>query len=462
MAFWKKNPLESGLREILGKEGILCEKADVACYGFDSSGLEAEPYLVALPESIEQVCKIARLCNRLEIPLVPRGAGSSTTGSAVPVRGGVVLSFSRMNRILRIDPVELTARLEPGVVTGVLQEEVEKRGLFYPPDPASLRFCTIGGNVATGAGGARAVKYGVTKDYVRSLKVVLSDGNLIHTGSDTAKGVAGYDLTHLFVGSEGTLGIVVEILLRLLPLPEAVGTAVALFDDLEWAVEAVTCLFTSGILPRCAEFLDEKSLSVASKALPFEVPEEARAFLLLEVDGTISSVKSQLSALKACLKRSGAIKVLEARDAKERERLWEARRSVSPALKGLGYDRKISEDICVPRRAIKAMLSYLKEIQPLYPVDIFTFGHLGDGNLHVNLLFNSNELDDQGLDGLIERIMKRCLELGGTISGEHGIGLTKMKYLGLELSSQVVGLERQIKKVFDPKGILNPGKIFEE
>ncbi len=460
MAFWKKDPLESGFKEILGPKGLLCEKADVACYGFDSSGLEAEPHLVTLPEHIEQVRKIARLCNRLQVPVVPRGAGSSTTGSAVPVCGGVVLSFSRMNRILGIDPVELTVRVEPGVVTGVLQEEVEKHGLFYPPDPASLKFCTIGGNVATGAGGARAVKYGVTKDYVRSLKVVLSDGSLIHTGADTAKGVAGYDLTHLFVGSEGTLGIVVEILLRLLPLPEAVGTTAALFDDLEGAVEAVTCLFISGILPRCVEFLDENTLSVVSRAFPFDVPRQARAFLLLEVDGERYSVKTQLSGLRACLKRAGAIEVLEAKDEKERKRLWEARRSVSPALKGLGYDRKISEDICVPRRAIKAMLSYLKEIQPFYPVDIFSFGHLGDGNLHINLLFNSHELDEQGLDDIIKKIMKRCLELGGTISGEHGIGLTKMKYLGFELSSRVIGLERQIKKVFDPKGILNPGKIF--
>ena len=460
MAFWKKDPLESGFKEVLGPKGLLCEKADVACYGFDSSGLEAEPHLVTLPEHIEQVRKIARLCNRLQVPVVPRGAGSSTTGSAVPVCGGVVLSFSRMNRILGIDPVELTVRVEPGVVTGVLQEEVEKHGLFYPPDPASLKFCTIGGNVATGAGGARAVKYGVTKDYVRSLKVVLSDGSLIHTGADTAKGVAGYDLTHLFVGSEGTLGIVVEILLRLLPLPEAVGTTAALFDDLEGAVEAVTCLFISGILPRCVEFLDENTLSVVSRAFPFDVPRQARAFLLLEVDGERYSVKTQLSGLRACLKRAGAIEVLEAKDEKERKRLWEARRSVSPALKGLGYDRKISEDICVPRRAIKAMLSYLKEIQPFYPVDIFSFGHLGDGNLHINLLFNSHELDEQGLDDIIKKIMKRCLELGGTISGEHGIGLTKMKYLGFELSSRVIGLERQIKKVFDPKGILNPGKIF--
>ncbi len=462
MAFLKKDPLESGLKEILGKEGLLCEKADVSCYGFDSSGLEAEPDLVALPESVEQVRKIVRLCNRLHVPLVPRGAGSSTTGSTVPVRAGVILCFSRMNRILGIDPVELTARVEPGVVTGVLQEEVEKQRLFYPPDPASLKFCTIGGNVATGAGGARAVKYGVTKDYVRSLRVVLSDGSLIHTGVDTAKGVAGYDLTHLFVGSEGTLGIVVEILLRLLPLPEAVGTVAALFCDLDAAVDAVTCLFISGILPRCAEFLDENTLSVVSRALPFDVSEEARAFLLLEVDGEISSVKSQLSALKACLQKAGAIKVLEAKDEKERRRLWEARRSVSPALRGLGYDRKISEDICVPRRAISAMLSYLREIQPLYPVDIFSFGHMGDGNLHVNLLFNSHEMDHQDLEALIKKIMKKCLELGGTISGEHGIGLTKMKYLGLELSPRVIGLERQIKKVFDPKGILNPGKIFEE
>ncbi len=462
MAFWGKDSLERGLGDILGPDGLLREKADVACYGFDSSGFESEPRFVALPGSIQQVCKVAKLCNDLGVAITPRGAGSSTTGSAVPARGGVVLCFSRMNRILEIDPVELTARVEPGVVTGVLKEEVARHGLFYPPDPASLKFCTIGGNVATGAGGPMAVKYGVTRDYVRRLKIVLADGSLVETGAVTSKGVVGYDLARFLVGSEGTLAIVVEIVLSLIPMPEAVGTVCACFRDVGEAVDALTYLFLSGTLPRCAEFLDTATLTVVSDRLAFDVPRDTGALLLVEVDGDGPSVENQFIKVKDAFANAGALSKVQADTAEEREQLWRVRRGVSPALKGLGYEGKVSEDICVPRRAVKEMLFFLHETERLFPVKIFCFGHLGDGNIHVNLLFNSSELVEQELNRLIGRIMKKCVGLGGTISGEHGIGLSKMDHIGMELPPRVIGLERKIKRVFDPRGILNPYKIFRD
>ncbi len=461
MALFKKSSLEKGLLRIVGPSGLLSSQADRLCYGFDSSGLEHEPSLVVLPDNTLQVKKVIRLCSQLGVSVTPRGAGSGTTGAAVPINGGVVLCLLRMNRILEIDPVEMMARVQPGVVTGVLQKEVEKHGLFYPPDPASLNFCTIGGNIATGAGGARAVKYGVTRDYVRGLKVVLADGSLIETGSATAKGVVGYDLTNLFVGSEGTLGIVVEAVLKLLPRPKAYGTVAAYFERIEHAVDSVTCLFKSGLLPACAEFLDEKTLEVVRAELPVEAPPDARAFLLIEVDGDEASVEKDLGVLTDCLKKERAISFFEAGTVQERQKLWQVRRGVSPALKKLGFEKKISEDICVPRKAIKEMLSYLRGLEEHSSINIFSFGHVGDGNIHVNLLFNPDEISDEDISSLIKEIMKKSVELGGTISGEHGIGISKMPYVGVELSDKVIELEKDIKKVFDPKGILNPGKIFE-
>ncbi len=461
MGFFRKNPLKRDLQKILGPSGLLTEKADVICYGFDSSGYERFPSFVVLPETIEQVSKVVALCNDLGVPVTPRGAGSATTGATVPEEGGVVICFSRMNRIIKIDPVELTATVQPGVVTGYLQKEVEKQGLFYPPDPASLAFCTIGGNVATGAGGPRAVKYGVTRDYVRSLKVVLADGSVIETGAGTAKGVVGYDITRLFVGSEGTLGVVVEVVLRLVPRPQAVGTLAGLFPSVESCVESVSLLFSSGYLPRCAEFLDEKCLGAVSASMPMKIDAESKAFLLVEMDGDELSVRQQLQMAKRCLQDAGALSIFEPKSQEQRQEIWKVRRGLSPALKGLGFDSKVSEDVCVPRRAIKEMLEYLYSLEMGRPVRIFCFGHIGDGNLHVNLLFNRMELEKDELASLVGNIMKKAVELGGTISGEHGIGLAKKDYIDIELTDRLLALEQALKKVFDPKGIFNPGKIFK-
>ena len=448
-------------QDILGEDYFLKDPADTACYSFDAGGIEFQPWAVALPENTGQVSSLLKLCSEKGIPVTPRGAGSATTGSAVPASGGLVISMTRMNRIRSIDHVELSCTVEPGVITGRLQKEVERHGLFYPPDPASLSFCTIGGNVNTCAGGARAVKYGVTRDYVRSLEVVLADGTVIRAGASTAKGVVGYDLRNLFIGAEGTLGIVTEITLRLLPVPEAVGTAAAAFPSSRNAMDAVTCLFRSSILPRCAEFLDSLSLQCVSGLLPFKPAPGDQALLIVEVDGPSDSISHQLEKVKLCLSEHGATAVYQPDSQEDSERLWAARRRLSPSIKRLGFEKKISEDICVPRSQLSAMLDFLDDAGRIYPVTILTFGHAGDGNLHVNLLFNREDLkSDAEVQDLIRAVMKKTVALGGTISGEHGIGLAKRPFLELELQPEVIGLHRKLKKVFDPGNILNPHKVF--
>ncbi len=443
---------------ILGEENLLTSLVDTACYGIDASGLEATPDFVALPKTVNEISAILKLCNRWEMPVTPRGAGSGTTGASVPVKGGLCISFARMNRILSIDPVELTAVCEPGVITAKIDEEAKRFNLFYPPDPASLNFCTIGGNVNTGAGGARAIKYGVTKDYVKGLEVCLPDGTIIKTGTETSKGVVGYDLTRLFVGSEGTLGIVTKVILRLIPRPEGIVTICGLFPRMEDAINAVTGLFLSGILPRCAEFLDEKTLKLVSGELPIEVLDQDRVFLLVELDGDRESLFLSGKRTEEVLKKNGG-RVLLARDERERRLLWKVRRSVSPYLKRLGFSKKISEDVCLPRKEISSFLNFLKELERDSGINFFIFGHIGDGNLHVNLLFNKEDLKKE-LNEVIRELMQRAVSLGGTISGEHGIGLLKMPFIDIELGKRVMDIEKGIKKVFDPKNILNPGKVF--
>lgn len=453
--------LISRFRDIVGSDYFLTDPADTVCYSFDASGYEKAPWAVVLPENTEQVSRILGICSSNQIPVIPRGAGSGTTGASVPVSNSLVLCLTRMKTIKSINRVELSCVAEPGVITGRLQKKVEERGLFYPPDPASLSFCTIGGNVNTCAGGARAVKYGVTRDYVRSLEVVLADGSVIRAGASTAKGVVGYDLRHLFVGAEGTLGIVTEITLKLLPLPEAVGTLAATFPSSLQAIESVTCLFRSGILPRCAEFLDGPSLKCISELLPFDVGPADQAFLLVEVDGPSGSVASQLEKVKKCLGQNRGASLFVPEGQADTSMLWNARRKLSPAIKKLGFQRKISEDICVPRAALTKMLAFLQELEKNTPITILSFGHAGDGNLHVNLLFNEEELESEGqVKEIIKRIMERTVELGGTISGEHGIGIAKSPFLSLELKPRTIELQRQIKRVFDPCNILNPSKIF--
>ena len=432
---------------------------DLVCYGFDACGIEDLPSAVVWPETAEHVSLIMRYADANRIPVVPRGAGTGMTGGAVPLKGSVVLSMEKMNRIIELDKENLTVLVEPGIINGRLQREVEDHGFFYPPDPASMNFCTIGGNVAENAGGPRALKYGVTKDYVMEIEAVLPNGDLINVGVRTHKGVVGYDLARLLVGSEGTLAVATKIRLKLLPLPEDVLTLLCLFTDLEASGKAVSMIISSRIVPRTLEFMDREAIKAVEKFQPLGLDDNVEALLLIEIDGHPEAIKKEAGKVAdICMKLGADVKMAEGDAA--RERLWECRRRVSPALYSLS-PRKIGEDIVVPRNSIPRMLTSLKKLSEKTGIKIVNFGHAGDGNIHVNLMVDrTNEEENRKAEALVREIFNTTLSLGGTISGEHGVGITKAPYIGMEIKGSELALMKGIKNLFDPKNILNPGKIF--
>ena len=432
---------------------------DILCYGFDASGLEALPSAVVWPQEVEDVIKVIKYANTKGVPVIPRGAGTGMTGGAVPSKGAIILSMEKMNRIIEIDEKNLNVLVEPGVINGKLQRELQRHRLFYPPDPASMNFCTIGGNVAENAGGARAVKYGVTKDYVLGLEAVLPDGRLINTGVKTAKGVVGYDLTGLLVGSEGTLAVITKIRLKVLPLPQDVITLMVLFKELEQSGVAVTQIISEGIIPRTLEFLDRETIKAVEQYKPIGLPDDIDALLLIELDGAPSVITMDAEKVSDICGRLGG-DVIMAENEIAREKLWEARRAISPALFRIS-PTKINEDIVVPRTRLPEMLRILKGLSESTGIRIVNFGHAGDGNIHVNLMVDKNNKDEYAKAlKLVGDIFSATLELGGTISGEHGVGLTKKDYITMEIQPAELELMKKIKAVFDPKNILNPGKIF--
>ncbi|MBS1114430.1 MAG: glcD2 [Nitrospirae bacterium] len=432
---------------------------DILCYGFDASGLEAPPAAVVWPHDVPDVIKVITYAYANGVPVIPRGAGTGMTGGAVPSQGAIILSMEKMNRIIEIDEENLTVLVEPGVLNGKLQRELQRRKLFYPPDPASMNFCTIGGNVAENAGGARAVKYGVTKDYVMGLEAVLPDGRLIKTGVKTAKGVVGYDLTGLLVGSEGTLAVITKIRLKVLPLPQEVITLMVFFKELEKSGVAVTQIITAGIIPRTLEFLDRETIMAIENYKPIGLPGDIDAMLLIELDGHPSVITRDAEKIsEICGHLDGEVTMAENEAA--REKLWEARRAVSPALFHIS-PTKINEDIVVPRNRLPEMLRILRGLSESTGIRIVNFGHAGDGNIHVNLMVDRNNREEyEKARKLVGDIFRATLELGGTISGEHGVGLTKKEYITMEIQPDELELMKKIKAVFDPKNILNPGKIF--
>ncbi len=432
---------------------------DLLCYGFDAAGLDSAPSAVVWPQDADDVVKVVNFASTHNIPIIPRGAGSGMTGGAVPSKGAIILSLERMNRILEIDRENMTALVEPGVINGKFQRELERFKLFYPPDPASMNFCTIGGNVAENSGGPRALKYGVTRDYVIGLEAVLPDGNVIHTGVKTAKGVVGYDLTRLLVGSEGTLAVITKIRLRILPMPDEIVTLLALFGDLEKSGDAVRLILGQGIIPRTIEFLDKGAVNAVEKYKPVGMPRDAEALLLIELDGHPQAISKEAERITEICRKLQA-EVIMAEDEAAREKIWTARRAVSPALYHL-KPAKISEDIVVPRSRIPQMLGTLKRLGEETGITIINFGHAGDGNIHVNLMIDRNDKTEyEKARKLVAEIFSATLELGGTISGEHGIGLTKAGYITMEIPPAELELMKKIKGVFDPKNIMNPGKIF--
>jgi glycolate oxidase len=445
------------LKKIVGSANLYTSPEEMVVYSYDATQREALPWAVARPSTAREVSEILVLANKERFPVIPRGAGTGMSGGSVPARGGLVLSLERMNRILEVDEENLIAVVEPGVVTGDLQREVEKRGLFYPPDPASHDFCTIGGNVAECAGGLRAVKYGVTKDYVLGLEVVLPTGEIIKTGGRTLKSVAGYDLTKLIVGSEGTLGIATTIILKLLPQPESVRTLSVLFDSIEAAAAAVSSIIAGRILPRALEFMDHAALRAVEKHLGEDISGGAKAMLIVEVDGPSTSTERDIERVADIVGRAGASRVNRAENESERERLWKARRSLSPALYTI-KPKKINEDIVVPRSRIPDILREIGEIAKRHDLLIVNFGHAGDGNIHTNIMID--EGDAPRAEIAVKEIFEAVLRMKGSISGEHGIGLSKAAYLPMELGPDALKTMKRIKDALDPNNILNPGKIF--
>jgi glycolate dehydrogenase FAD-linked subunit len=447
------------LKAIAGPENVVSDEAGLLAYAYDATRLKGTPQAVVRPGTEEEVSKILSLASERGIPVIPRGAGSGLSGGAVAKSGGIVLSFERMSRILSIDVGNRIATVQPGVVTGDLQRAVEERGLFYPPDPGSLAFCTIGGNVAENAGGMRAVKYGVTRDYVTALRAVLPSGEVIRAGVKTAKGVVGYDLARLLVGSEGTLAVVTEITLRLIPLPERVITMTGLFAGPKQAGEAVAAIMASPYTPRCLEFLDGEALNAGARKIGYRLPENAGAFLLVEVDGNREDAARHMDGIRGLMKDK-ALEIKITQDRALAAELWKLRRSTSQALYSIA-SHKINEDIVVPIAKVPEALEGFRKIASESGQKIVCFGHAGDGNIHVNVMTDKSDPEKlKKAEEAIEEVFRLVLALGGTISGEHGVGLTKLPYIGMELSGVELDLLKKIKSVFDPKGILNPGKIF--
>ena len=448
------------LQNIVGNSYCSREKEDLICYAYDATARTYLPDAVIFPKDAKEIAAILQVANADRFFVIPRGSGTGMTGGSLPVAGGVVVVMGRLSRILGIDKDNLVAHVEPGVITGRFHRAVEKENLFYPPDPSSSDFSTLGGNLAECAGGPRAVKYGVTRDYVLGLEVVLPTGEIIRTGVATAKGVVGYDLTRLIVGSEGTLGIITRITVRLLPLPEAVRTMIAVFDDMEVAAETVSEIIRRGIVPRTIEFMDNASIRCVERYLNMDLPVNAGALLLIEVDGKINEVDVLIEQLKTVCVSQGVTDTSIARRKEDIEKLWKARKAISPALFQYGPD-KINEDIVVPRSRIPDMVRKIAALKERTGLTMVSFGHAGDGNIHFNIMLDKKNRDDlRKAEEAIDALFEYTLELGGTISGEHGIGITKAPYIAREIGTLELKLMKKIKKVFDPNGILNPGKIF--
>jgi glycolate oxidase len=447
------------LERALGSGRVVTDADVLASYAHDES--EVPPHLpqaVIRVASEREVAATMRICSEHEVPVTPRAAGTGRTGGAVPLAGGIVLAFEHMRAIKGIEDDNLIAVVEPGVVTGELHAAVEERGLFYPPDPNSLASCTLAGNVAENAGGPRALRYGSTRDYVLGLRVVTADGTTLSLGKRTPKGVTGYDLTSLMVGSEGTLAITTEIIVKLVPKPEAVATLLAFLPDLDSAARAVSAVLLRGMLPRCMELLDEATLEIVRGSSSLPIPQHTRALLLIELDGDQSALDSQLERCGNALSDAGATEVLMARHVGERQQLWAARRELSRALRARAKF-KLAEDVVVPRSKIPALIGACQRISEQFGVHMPSYGHAGDGNLHVNFLWDDPSQTER-VHEAIGALFEAVIGLGGTLSGEHGIGVLKAKYLPLEQSSELIALQERLKAMFDPKGILNPGKIF--
>ncbi|MBF0284523.1 MAG: FAD-binding protein [Magnetococcales bacterium] len=447
------------LSRILGGERLLTARADLEAYAWDNTGPKYLPQAVALAETREEVAAVLSTCQRARIPVVPRGAGTGNVGGSLPVRGGIVLSTQRMNRILEIQPADRLAVVEPGVINADLQQALAPTGLFWPPDPSSAKSCSVGGNLAMCAAGPNAPRFGVTRDWVLGLTAVLMDGSLLRTGGRTTKGVVGYDLTRLLVGSEGTLAVIVEATLKLAPRPAERRLLRACFASVEEAARAVTRLMGEGESPSAVEFIDAGCLDLLRQANASTLPEAARALLLVEVSGESGMATWQAERV---LERLQALNPLETATAgvEEAGRIWSARFALSPLLKKLA-PRRINEDVVVPVSHLAELVTGVEEIAARRGIPIVCFGHAGNGNLHVNLLVDPADAKQMSrVDPALGDLFRLTLALQGSLSGEHGVGLQKSPFIAWELDPVSLALQQRLKALFDPLGLLNPGKIF--
>jgi glycolate oxidase len=456
------NQIIDQLNEIVGKKHVLHTPEDLAVYSYDGTFAEGLPDVVVLPASTEEVSQVVKVAAANQIPIIARGMASGLAAGSIPViSGGIVVSLTRMNKILEIDTQNATVRAEAGVITAILQAEVEKTGLFYPPDPSSIKHSTIGGNIACNAGGPRCLKYGVTGDYVLGLKVVLANGQVLETGGKPIKDVTGYDLKSLFTGSEGTLGIITEALLRLVAKPRYAKTALAEFASLDDASRTVNAILLAGIVPATLELMDQTALTCIEEAMHLGLNTDLGASLIIETDGTDEqTVLSEIEACARICEETGAQTVKMAKNETERASLWKARRSISPAL-ARRSPNKLGEDITVPRSAIPEVVKLLRGISAKYGLQIVIFGHAGDGNLHPNILFDKRIPEQwKAVEQMVAEIFDAALSVGGTLSGEHGVGVLKRPYLEKALGTISITVQRSIKQALDPQNIFNPGKMF--
>ena len=449
------------LTKIVGKDNLLTQKEDMVTYSYDAAVLDpVVPHAVVMPENSEQLGQIVKVCSTHRVAMTVRGSGTNLSGGTIPSNtSGVVVLTGKLNKILEINEADMYAVVQPGVVTATLAAAVEKKGLFYPPDPGSQAVSTLGGNVAENAGGLRGLKYGVTKDYVMGLSFFDSMGEHVKSGSRTVKCATGYNLTGLMVGSEGTLGVIDEIILKLIPLPKARKSMVAVYKTIEQASEAVAAIIADRIVPATLELLDNFTIRAVESYSKAGLPVDAGALLLIEVDGHPGQVEEDGLRVAEICRETGAESVKVATDDAERDRIWAARRSALSALAKL-KPTLVLEDATVPRSKIPAMVKYLQEISKKYDISIGTFGHAGDGNLHPTILTDKrNKAEWHRVEQAIEEIFDRALELGGTLSGEHGTGLAKAPFLEKETGRSAILFSRRLRKAMDPYNILNPGKI---
>jgi glycolate oxidase subunit GlcD len=445
------------LRELLPNERLYADPIDCYAYAYDNSRKIYPPDVVAFPITSDEVQAITLLCNKYKTPLTPRGRGTGTAGGCLPEQGGVELSLERMLRIITVDPANRVIVAEPGVLNQSIQEAAHPHGFFWPPDPSSAMYCSIGGNIATSAGGPHAVKYGTTRDHVLGLKAVTGSGEIIKTGCYTSKGVVGYDLTRLLIGSEGTLAIITEATLKLTALPQATGGVIAHFYDTASCAAAIISIMALPQIPSAVEFLDKGSLNLIRGRFPDMLLPDTNAMLMIEVDGSLRDITETTASIISACQNKGLLNVEQTSDTAT---LWKTRKALSPLLRDIA-PKKINEDIVVPVNSLPEFLKKITQLCDIYQITNVNFGHAGNGNIHVNLLIDPDDEDEsRRADQCLNSIFDLVIQLNGTLSGEHGIGREKRSYIAKEIDSVTLNLMKDIKKIFDPNNILNPGKLF--